>query len=170
MNKAGGQAGKNICGAAAMLLAGLALGAAARLLDIYSQNLGNIFSQFAIWILLGVIIALYSRSARKAMLNILLFCVGMLAAYYAAAALTKSVYNVIYIVGWSAFGLLSPLFACLVRFARGSGFWPKCVAGLIILASFLSSIIFFDRLRIYDFIINAVTTYFLFTKRLPGKK
>lgn len=34
------------------LAAGLALGAVSRLLDIFTQNLGNIFSQMAVWILL----------------------------------------------------------------------------------------------------------------------
>lgn len=42
------------------LLAGLLLGIAARLFDIYFQNLGEIFSQMAIWILLGTGIAIYS--------------------------------------------------------------------------------------------------------------
>lgn len=36
-----------------MLAIGLVLGTAARLFDIYFQNLGNIFSQIAIWILIG---------------------------------------------------------------------------------------------------------------------
>ena len=40
------------------LLAGLLLGIAARLFDIYFQNLGEIFSQMAIWILLGTGIAI----------------------------------------------------------------------------------------------------------------
>lgn len=37
-----------------MLVVGVISGGAGRLLDIYTQNLGNIFSQMAIWILLGL--------------------------------------------------------------------------------------------------------------------
>ena len=42
---------------AVMLAAGLLLGVGSRLLDIYTQNLGNIFSQMAVWILMGTLIA-----------------------------------------------------------------------------------------------------------------
>lgn len=71
-----------------MLLAGLLLGIAARLFDIYFQNLGEIFSQIAIWILLGTGFAIYSPTKKAAMENIFPFCMGMLAAYYVTAAIT----------------------------------------------------------------------------------
>lgn len=48
-----------------MLLAGLILGVAARLFDIYFQILGEIFSQMAIWILFGTLIAVYSPRRRR---------------------------------------------------------------------------------------------------------
>lgn len=49
---------------------GLVLGVISRLLDIYTQNLGNMFSQMAIWILFGVLISIYSKTKKKAMQNI----------------------------------------------------------------------------------------------------
>ena len=49
-----------------MLLTGLLLGIAARLFDIYFQNLGEIFSKMAIWILLGTLIAIYSPTKKAA--------------------------------------------------------------------------------------------------------
>ncbi|MEE0898415.1 MAG: hypothetical protein U0L88_12420 [Acutalibacteraceae bacterium] len=52
-----------------MFLIGLILGIISRLLDIYTENLGNIFSQMAIWILFGVLISIYSSSKKKAMLR-----------------------------------------------------------------------------------------------------
>lgn len=45
---------------AVMLAAGPLLGVASRLLDLYTQNPGNIFSQMAVWILLGTLISIYS--------------------------------------------------------------------------------------------------------------
>lgn len=48
-----------------MFLIGLILGIISRLLDIYSQNLGNIFSQMAVWILLGTLISIYSKNKKK---------------------------------------------------------------------------------------------------------
>ena len=71
-----------------MFLSGLFLGTAARLLDIYMQNLGEIFSQMSIWILIGTLIAIYSPTKRSAMCNIFPFCIGMLLTYYATAMFT----------------------------------------------------------------------------------
>ena len=74
-----------------MFFIGLLLGVISRLLDIYTENLGNIFSQMAIWILFGVLISIYSSSKKRAMLNILPFCIGMLITYYFVAFVTKGV-------------------------------------------------------------------------------
>ena len=91
-----------------MLLAGLFLGAASRFLDIYTENLGNIFSQMAVWILLGTLISIYSPSPKQAAWNVLFFCAGMLLTYYAAAVLTAGVYRKVMIAGWTVFALFSP--------------------------------------------------------------
>ncbi len=149
-----------------MFLFGLVLGALSRILDIYTQNLGNIFSQFAIWILLGTVISIYSRTKKKAMLNVFLFCVGMLITYYSVAVITHGVYSKIFIIGWSVFALCSPIMAYFAWLSKEKGTFPKIICIGIVLASFLSSILFFDRLRIYDFIINAVLVYFLFFKKI----
>ena len=61
-----------------LFIIGLALGVMVRLFDIYTEHLGKMFSQMAIWILIGSAIAWYSPSAKKAMINILPFCLGML--------------------------------------------------------------------------------------------
>ena len=56
-----------------MLCFGLAIGAAARLLDIFTTNCGEVFSQMAVWILMGTLISIYSRTAKYAMANVLHF-------------------------------------------------------------------------------------------------
>lgn len=61
---------------------GFGLGVLSRLLDIYTQNLGNIFSQFAVWILIGTAISVYSSTNKKAMPNVWALCIGMLITYY----------------------------------------------------------------------------------------
>ena len=53
-----------------MLCFGLAIGVVARLLDIFTTNLGEIFSQMAVWILMGTLISIYSRTAKHAMANV----------------------------------------------------------------------------------------------------
>ena len=92
---------------------GGAFGVLSKILDIYTQNLGNIFSQMSIWILLGSLIAIFSKTKGKAALNVFVFCIGMLITYYITAELTNSVYGLTFIYGWAAFSVCSPVFALL---------------------------------------------------------
>ena len=149
-----------------MFIIGLILGIISRLLDIHTTNLGNILSQMAIWILFGVLISIYSNSKKKAMLNIFPFCIGMLITYYYVAFITKGVYSNIIIIGWTIFALFSPILAYFTWMTKEKGLFPKIISLGIIIISILSSIILFDRLRIYDFIINGILVYFLFIKKV----
>lgn len=149
-----------------MFILGLILGVISRLLDIYTTNLGNIFSQMAIWILFGVLISIYSSSKKKAMLNIFPFCIGMLITYYFVAFISKGVYSNMFIIAWTIFAFCSPILAYFTWMTKQKGIFPKIISIGIILVSILSSIILFDRLRIYDFIINAIMIYFLFIKKI----
>ncbi len=153
-----------------MLAAGLFLGAAARLFDIYFQNLGEIFSQMAVWILLGTLIAIYSPTRRAAMRNIFPFCMGMLITYYATAMLTRGVYSWSFIAGWTAFALLSPVMAWFAWMAKERGAFAKVIGAGIVLVSILSSVLLFDRLRIYDFIIDGLLVYFLFFRKIDRRE
>lgn len=139
-----------------MLLAGLLLGIAARLFDIYFQNLGEIFSQMAIWILLGTLIAIYSPTKKAAMGNIFPFCMGMLAAYYVTAAITHGVYSRTFIIGWTLFALTSPVMAYFAWMAKEPGAFSKIIAAGIAAVSVMSSVLLFDHLRLYDFVIDGV--------------
>lgn len=150
----------------AMLCFGLLIGLVSRLLDIYTTDLGEIFSQMAIWILLGALISIYSKTAKKAMLNVLTFCLGMLFTYYLTAALSHGVYSIDYIIGWTVFALCSPIMAFFAWYTKESGIFPKIVSVGIIVVSILSSVLLFDRLRIHDLVINGALFFFLFFKRI----
>ena len=149
-----------------MFLIGLLLGVISRLLDIYTQNLGNIFSQMAIWILFGVLISIYSDTQKKAMVNILPFCIGMLITYYFVAVVTKGVYSEVMIAGWTVFAFFSPVLAFFTWKTKEKGIFPKIISVGIVLVSFLSSVVLFDRIRFYDIIINGVMIYYLFVKKI----
>lgn len=153
-----------------MFVIGLILGIISRLLDIYTQNLGNIFSQMAIWILFGVIISINSETKRKAMVNILPFCIGMLITYYFVAIVSNGVYSNEYIIGWTIFSLCSPMMAYFTWMSKEKGIFPKIIGVGIVLVSILSSIILFDRLRIYDYIIDIILIYILFFKKIERIK
>lgn len=49
-----------------LFFVGLFLGALSRLFDMYYPNLGEIFSQMSVWILLGTLIAIYSPTKKAA--------------------------------------------------------------------------------------------------------
>ncbi|MDD2391543.1 MAG: DUF6518 family protein [Bacilli bacterium] len=157
---------KYILNPLSMFFIGLILGIISRLLDIFTQNLGNIFSQMAIWILFGVLISIYSKTKKKAMLNVLPFCIGMLITYYFVAFITNGVYSNIFIVGWTIFAFCSPILAYFTWMAKEKGIFSKIISVGIILVSLLSTIVLFDRLRVYDFIINGIMVYYLFFKKI----
>ena len=149
-----------------MFCIGLILGIISRLLDIYTQNLGEIFSQMAIWILLGTLISIYSKTKKMAMMNIFPFCIGMLITYYIVAIITHGVYSRSFIIGWTIFALCSPIFAFFTWMAKEKGIIPKIISIGIIIVCVLSRIILFDKLRIYDFLIDGLLIYYLFIKKV----
>ena len=149
-----------------MFAFGLGLGVASRLLDIYTQNLGEIFSQMAIWILLGTLISVYSGTAKRAALNVFPFCMGMLLTYYAVAVMTRGVYGTNFIIGWTLFALCSPMLAALAWKSKEKGIFPCAIRVGIVAVSVLSSILLFDRLRIYDLVIDGALIYLLFFKEV----
>lgn len=134
-----------------MFIIGLLLGIISRLLDIYTNNLGNMFSQMAIWILLVTLISIYSESKKKASINVLLFSIGMLITYYVVAVITKGVYSNIFIIGWTLFALFSPILANFAHMTKEKSILSYIISVGIVIVSILSSIILFDRLRVYDF-------------------
>ncbi len=149
-----------------LFITGMGSGVISRLFDIYTQNLGNIFSQFAIWILIGTIISVYSKTKKNAIINVLMFCIGMLITYYFTAFVTSGIYSKTFIIGWTIFALCTPVMAYFAWMSKEKGLFPKIICVGIVLTSFASSILFFDRVRIYDFIINAVLIYILFFKKI----
>ena len=100
------------------------------------------------------------------MLNILPFCIGMLINYYFVAFVSNGVYSTLFIKGWTVFAFLSPLMAYFTWMTKEKGIFPKIISIGIIVVSLLSSVILFDRIRIYDIIINLIMAYFLFVKKI----
>lgn len=149
-----------------MLCLGLTIGATARLLDIFTTNWGEVFYQMAVWILMGTLISIYSRTAKQAMGNVLAFCLGMLVRYYFAAALSHAAYSLKFIIGWTVLALCSPVMAYFAWLTKGHGIFAKIVGVGIVAVSILSSILLFDRLRIYDFLIDGMLIYFLFFEKV----
>ena len=154
-----------------MLLFGCVMGALAKLSDVYfrvsyfQMSLSELTSQMSIWIVLGVAISLFSRSRKLAMVNVFLFCAGMLAAYYVTAELTHAVYGWTFIKGWAVFACFSPVMAYLVTLTKGRGLLPLLIK-LGILAVYAGvDLLIFGGPQIYDVALLLPLLYLLFVKK-----
>ena len=148
-----------------MFIIGAILGVLSKLFDIHSELLGNIFSEFAIWILFGVLISIYSKTKRKAMINIFLFCIGMLLTYYVTAEITNSVYGLTFVKGWTIFACISPILAYFTWISKENGVFPIMIKIGITGVSLFCSLFLFS-LNIFDLIINLILIYFLFIMKI----
>ncbi len=123
-----------LCSAAGCFAAGIALGVFSKWLDnlaldstvwwhrwIETLNLGVFFSDLAIWLLLALLIAVFSRSPLWAALRVFVFFVGVCAAYHAYTIVFSGFHPTSYMMVWYAITLVSPLLAVLCWYARGTG-------------------------------------------------
>lgn len=115
---------------------------------------------------MGTGIAIYSPTKKAAMGNTFPFCMGMLATYYVTAAITHGVYSRAFIIGWTVFALTSPVMAYFAWMAKEPGAFSKIIAAGIAAVSVMSSVLLFDHLRLYDFVIDGVLIYILFFKKI----
>ena len=157
---------KSIIDPILLFIFGAVLGVVSKLLDIHTSNLGNIFSQMSIWILLGTLIAIFSKTKGKAALNVFVFCIGMLITYYITAELTNSVYGMTFIYGWAAYSVCSPVFAILTWMTKEKGVLGKIISFGILVVTLTVSMVVFDGTRVYDIVIMLVLAYFLFIHKV----
>ena len=156
--------GKAISHIILLAAAGLASGVIIKLLDIYTSNLGNLFSQMSVWIFLCVLISAYSSTPKRAAVNVFVFCAGMLLTYYLTAELTQSPYSFAFIVGWAVFSLFSPLMAYLTWFARGHGVFAWILTMGIVVVMLIIAVVLFDKIRVADAALAAMTVIALLKK------
>lgn len=147
------------------LLAGLAVGAGIRLLDIYTTNLGNVFSQLSVWILICTALAVFSPNPRLAAAKVFTFCAGMLATYYLVAEISGGVYGMSFVYGWAVVTLVSPFAAYAVWYARGRGAAANIIAVGVILVMLAGEVLLFDKLRVSDIICMILCVIVLFYRK-----
>ena len=152
--------------------AGLAVGVIIRFFDLYTTNLGNMFSELSVWVFLGTVISVRSRTPFQAAGAVFGFCFGMLAAYYTTARLTYSIYSPVMARGWWVFSLLTPLLGYCAWHAGGRGRTARLLAIGIIAVIPAAAVLLFDRLRGRDLLLMALTSAVLYREqrgRIKGK-
>lgn len=144
---------------------GLALGVLSRLMDIYTDNLGDVFSELAVWILIGTLISVSCETVKQAMTAIAPFCYGMLFSYYLTERLMGDIFPRVYIIGWAVFAFFSPVFAGLVWYSREKGLFPGLIRAGVVACALLSSVLLYGGIGIEDIVIDIWLVYLLFIKR-----
>lgn len=163
---------KYILNPISLFFIGAILGIISKLLDIlfvgnlFMMTLGYMFSDLPIWVLLGILISIYSDTRKKAMTNIFPFCIGMLISYYVTAELTNAVYSWNFIKGWTIFSCLSPLFAYFTWKTKEEGLFAKFISIGLILVTIIGNYILVRTFTIPDLIIIPIIVYFLFIKKV----
>lgn len=152
-----------------MLLLGLMTGVVIMLLDLFTTNLGNVFSELTVWIMIGVCISIFSASPWRAGINLFVYSIGMLTTYYITAELLGTVWGKSFAYVWAAFALILPILAFVTWYAKGRGF----IAGVLrigIIAVMLISANTFSGFRFYDVVIIIITAIMLFTGNKSREK
>ena len=158
----GQKTGDGVRNSVLILLLGIVLGALSKWSDGHMAVwFAEVTSGISLWIFLATVVALYSRTAKRAALNVLLLLGGMVGAYYLTAILTNGVWGKSFLIGWGIAALLSPIPGYLVWFAKGRSrrAWLLCVGVLAVQIALV--IVLFRTVRIFDIVIILLTAVVL---------
>lgn len=144
---------------------GIFLGAAANLFDLYTTNLGNVFSQTSIWIFLCTAVSVYSSSPKRAAVNVFFFCTAMLFSYYGSAVISHRSFSPSIVCGWLLFAAFTPLLGSCVWHAGKSDLLSKLMTFILLFIEPAISIILFDKVRFSDLLIGVFTVLLLIKKQ-----
>ena len=101
-------------------------------LILQQLDIGNYFGRLAIWILLGIIISVYSESALRAAINTFFFFLSMLAGYYLYCNYILGFLPRAYMMMWIVITLASFFVAYICWYAKGKGFIAITISSVII--------------------------------------
>ncbi|HIQ99044.1 MAG TPA: hypothetical protein IAB23_05115 [Candidatus Scybalocola faecavium] len=163
-----------------ILLLGIGLGIFSKWLDNLSidstvpwQNvlgildLGNVFSDFAVWFLIALAVAIFSRSPLKAGLNVLLFFAGMCASYHIYTIFFSGFNPLSYMMIWYVLTIVSPFFALVCWYGKGSTavslIIDILILGVMIQCCFSVGLWYFDFTSLINILIFAGSAAILYT-------
>ena len=145
-----GDMSKQILATAGFVLFGFALGVFQKWIDgtasnylpmIFQQlDISNYFGRLAIWILLGTIISVYSKSPLRASINTFSFYISMLSGYYLFSNFVLGFLPRTYMMIWTVMSFGSFFMAYICWYAKGKGpiaiFISSIIIGILVSQAF----------------------------------
>ena len=128
-----------------ILLLGIVLGFISKWFDSRTFNsfldyldLGNFFSDMAIWLFIALIISIYSKSPIRASINVFLFFLGMNTSYHLYTILFNGFNPKSYMMIWYSLTIISPVLAYICWYAKGKSILSIIIDTCIILVMLVS--------------------------------
>jgi len=127
--------------ACSFILLGSLLGLMAKMLDqipsntlpslLMSLDLRNVFSRLTVWMVISLMIALYTKSPMRAGVYVGLFYISSLVAYYVYTVQVAGFMPRAAMLYWFVIALTTPIFAWVCWYAKGDGLVSKMIAVFI---------------------------------------
>lgn len=135
---------------------------------IGSLNLNTIFSEFGIWLFIGLTIAIYSKTPIRSGINVFVFFLGMTISYHLYTIIFSGFNPFSYMLIWYGITIVSPIIGYICWYAKGDNKISLIISSLILLVmfnvSFSIGLWYFDIKSIIDVIIFMATIMILYIK------
>lgn len=160
-----------------IILFGFALGVLQKWMDgspsnifplfIQQLDIRNYFGRLPIWILLGTVISVYSKTPLRASINTFLFFISMLAGYYLYCNYVLGFLPRTYMMKWVMVSFASFFMAYICWYAKGEGIISIIISSAIIGILFAQAFSITQGFYVYnfmDFITWAIGVVILYRK------
>lgn len=159
-----------------IFIAGVILGSVSKMLETTLSNslpyfievldLRNFFSRMGVWIFLGALISVYSKSPIRSAINVFLFFVGMVGSYYLYTVFVAGFFPKSYMMIWIIMACISPFMAFICWYARGNGIIAISISSIVFMfisrQAFVFGFWYFDIKYSLELILWIATSFVLY--------